>query len=182
MIEMRNALFLDRDVLLNKFFLEKKLPISPPSFASVEILPGVKEAVEKIRRLNFVSLVVTNQPNVSRKKIERSEVLKINNYLQDKLKFDDIFICYHDDNDNCKCRKPKPGLLFEASSKWNINLKKSFMIGDRWKDIAAGKLAGCKTILVEYKHSEINRCKPDFIVGSLYNAVELIEKLSNEKN
>ena len=71
------------------------------------------------------------------------------------LGLDDIFMCIHDDVDNCKCRKPNPGMIFDAKSKWNIDLQKSFLIGDRWKDIQAGKNAGmvlfCLIIIMKKK-------------------------------
>ena len=145
---MRKAIFLDRDGVINKTIIKNGLPFAPTSFDLLEILPGVKESILRLKKLNFVCLVVTNQPDVSRGIIEKKTVVKINNYLRDEIKLDDFFVCYHDDHDNCKCRKPKSGLLLDAGKKWDINLKKSYMIGDRWKDIEAGKCAGCKTCLL----------------------------------
>ena len=176
---MRKAIFLDRDGVINKVFIKDNLPTSPPSFDQLEILPGVKEAILILKKLNFVCLIVTNQPDVSRGKIEKKTVIKMNNHLKDEIKLDDIFVCYHDDHDNCKCRKPKAGLLLEAGKKWDINLRKSYMIGDRWKDIEAGRSAGCKTIFVDYKYSEKKPQKPNFITDSLFSAVHIIEKLQD---
>ena len=88
----------------------------------------------RLKKLNLLCLVVANQPDVSRGKIEKKTVIEMNNYLKDEIQLDVFFVCYHDDrddHDNCKCRKPKPGLLLEDSKKWNINLKKSYIIGDR---------------------------------------------------
>ena len=76
----------------------------------------------------------------------------MNNFLKKEIELDDIFVCYHDDKDNCNCRKPKPGLLLEASKKWYVDFKKSFMIGDRWRDIQAGVKVGCKTIFLNYNY------------------------------
>ena len=174
---MKKAIFLDRDGVINKTFIKNSLPISPPSFDLLEILPGVKESILRLKKLNFVCLVVTNQPDVSRGKIEKKTIIKMNNYLKDEIKLDDIFVCYHDDRDKCKCRKPKPGLLLDASKKWDINLKKSYMIGDRWRDIEAGKSVGCKTIFIDYDYKETKPKNPDFTTDSLLNAVHLIEKL-----
>ena len=178
---MKKAVFLDRDGVINKIFMEGGLPISPPTFEKLKILPKVKDSIVTLRELNFLSLVVTNQPDVSRKKIELETVKKMNNFLKNEIKFDDIFVCYHDDHDNCLCRKPKPGLLLEASNKWKVDLKKSYMIGDRWKDIEAGRLAGCKTILIKSNYAEEIKSKPDFEVDSLFGAAILIKKLNNEK-
>ena len=100
----------------------------------------------------------------------------MNNYLKEEIQLDDIFVCYHDDVDNCECRKPKPGLILTASKKWNIDLKNSYMVGDRSKDILAGINAGCKTILINNNYKEANNCKPNFVTDNLLNAVYIIEK------
>ena len=96
--------------------------------------------------------------------------------MQKEIKLDDFFVCYHDDEDNCECRKPKPGLLLQASKKWDVNLKKSFIIGDRWRDIQAGEKVGCKTIFLEYNYIDIKPKNPNFITDTLLNATYIIEK------
>ena len=174
---MRKAIFLDRDGTLNKAFIKNGLPFSPESFNKFEILPGVKESLLKLKKLNFVCLLITNQPDVSRGKINKNVVIQMNNFLKSEIKLDDIFVCYHDDHDNCECRKPKPGLLLNAKKKWNINLNKSYMIGDRWKDIQAGINAGCKTVFINNNYKESKKIKANFIADSLLNAVYILEKL-----
>ena len=104
----------------------------------------------------------------------------MNNYLKNETKLDDLFVCYHDDHDNCECRKPKPGLILEATKKWNIDLKKSFMIGDRRKDIEAGKSAGCKTIFIDYNYKEIQPNGYDYSTDSLTKAVVLIKNFKDD--
>ena len=118
--------------------------------------------------------MVTNQPDVSRGKIKKKTVIKMHNYLLSETKLDDIFVCYHDDHDDCKCRKPKPGLLLEAGKKWNIDLKNSYIIGDRLKDIEAGKYAGCKTIFIDWGYEEDINFDPDKIVKDLKSGVDWI--------
>ena len=176
---MRKAIFIYRDGVINKTFVKNNLPFSPSSFNLLEILPGVKESILRLKKLNFVCLVVTNQPDVSRGKISKNTVIKMNNYLKDEIKLDDIFVCYHDDHDNCKCRKPKPGLLLEASKRWDIDLEKSYMIGDRWKDIEAGRCVGCKTIFIDCNYKEPKPRNPNFTTDSLLNSVYIIEKLQD---
>ena len=178
---MRKAVFLDRDGVINKSFIKNGLPISPPSLDTLKILPGVRESVLRLKKLNFVCLVITNQPDVSRGKIEKKTVIKMNNYLKDEIKLDDIFVCYHDDHDNCKCRKPKPGLLLEAAKKWDVDLKKSYMIGDRSKDIESGRCVGCKTIFIDCNYKETKPKNPNFTTDSLLNSVHIIEKLQDRK-
>ena len=174
---MRRAIFLDRDGTLNKAFIKNGLPFSPSSFNEFEILPGVKESLLKLKKLNFVCLLITNQPDVSRGKIKKNVVIQMNNFLKSEIKLDDIFVCYHDDHDNCECRKPKPGLLLNAKKKWNINLNKSYMIGDRWKDIQAGINAGCKTVFINNNYKDNKEIKANFITDSLLDAVYILEKL-----
>ena len=178
---MKKAVFLDRDGVINKAIIKDGKPLSPDSLKELEILPGVNQSIIKLKKLNFVCLVVTNQPNVSRKIIDKNSVIQINNFLKNKIPLDDIFVCYHDDKDNCDCRKPKPGLLLEAGKKWNVDFRKSFMIGDRWRDIEAGRNVGCKTIFLDYKYSETKPIKPSFVSNTLLNAVHIIENHIYEK-
>jgi len=174
---MRKAIFLDRDGVINKTLVKNSLPFSPTTFDLLEIIPGVKESILRLKKLNFVCLVVTNQPDVSRGIIEKETVIKMNNYLKDEIKLDDFFVCYHDDKDNCKCRKPKPGMIIQASKKWDIDVRKSFMIGDRWRDIQAGISAGCKTIFIDNNYNEDKRVKANYTFANLVDAVFIIEKL-----
>ena len=174
---MKKAVFLDRDGVINKAFIKDGLPKSPTSLNELEILPGVKESILRLKKLNFICLVVTNQPEVTRGKINKNTVIKINNFLKKKIELDDIFVCYHDDQDKCNCRKPKPGLLLQAKKKWNVDFKKSFIVGDRWKDIQAGKKVGCKTIFLDYKYKDIKPKNPDFVTDTLLNATYIIEKV-----
>ena len=174
---MKKAVFLDRDGVINKAFIKNGLPESPNSLSELEILPRVKEQILRLKKLNFICLVVTNQPDVQRGKIKKNTIIKMNNFLKKKIELDDIFVCYHDDQDNCNCRKPKPGLLLQARKKWNVDFKKSFIVGDRWRDIQAGKKVGCKTIFLDYKYKDIKPKNPDFVTDTLLNATYIIEKV-----
>ena len=178
---MKKAVFLDRDGVINKAFIKDGLPKSPNSLNELKILPGVKESILRLKELGFICLVVTNQPDVPRGKINKNTVIEMNNFLKKDIELDDIFVCYHDDKDNCNCRKPKPGLLLQASKKWNVDFKKSFMIGDRWRDIQAGEEVGCKTIYLNYNYKDIKPKDPSFVTDTLLNAVYIIEKVQNRK-
>ena len=173
----RKAIFLDRDGTLNKAYIENGLPISPSSLNKFKIIKGVKKSINKLKKLNFLCILITNQPDVFRGKISKKTVVKMNSYIKKKIKLDDMFVCYHDNEHNCSCRKPKPGLLVKASKKWKIDLNKSFMIGDRWKDILAGKKVGCKTIFINNNYKNDKKVKADFTFKSLLKAVNKIEKL-----
>ena len=173
----RKAIFLDRDGTLNKAYIKNGLPISPSSLNKFKIIKGVKKSINRLKKLNFLCILITNQPDVFRGKISKKTVVKMNSYIKKKIKLDDMFVCYHDNEHNCNCRKPKPGLLVKASKKWKIDLNKSFMIGDRWKDILAGKKVGCKTIFINNNYKNDKKVKADFTFKSLLKAVNKIEKL-----
>ena len=177
-IKKKVAIFLDRDGTLNKAFIKNGLPVSPSSFSEFKILPGVKSSIIKLKKLGFLCLLITNQPDVSRKKIKKKTVIKMNNFIKKKIKLDDVFVCYHDDKHNCDCRKPKPGLIIKAYKKWNIDLKNSFMIGDRWKDISAGKKVGCKTIFINNNYKKDKKIRANFTFKSLFKATNKIEKMT----
>ena len=176
-LKKKIAVFLDRDGTLNKVYIKKGLPISPPTFNKLKIIEGVKKSINKLKKLNFMCIMITNQPDVARAKIKKKTVVKMNSFIKSKLKLDDIFVCYHDDKHKCKCRKPKPGLLIQASKKWKIDFSKSFMIGDRWKDISAGKKVGCKTIFINNNYKLDKIVKADFTYNTLLKAVNKIEKI-----
>ena len=112
---MRRAVFLDRDGVLNRAFLHADGKSHPPaSPQQLEILPGVMDVCQSLRRAGFLLIVVTNQPDVARGTQRREVVEAINLELRRQLPLDDIRVCYHDEADNCPCRKPKPGMLLEA--------------------------------------------------------------------
>ena len=150
---MRKAFFFDRDGVLNKSIVKLGKPYSPNNFDELQITDGAKHIIQYLKNKNFVIIVVTNQPDVKRKKVSKTFVEKIHSFLKKELLFDDLYVCY-DDKDFSFFRKPKPGMIFKAQKKWNIDLKKSFLIGDRNKDIIAGISAGVKTIFLDNNYFE----------------------------
>jgi D-glycero-D-manno-heptose 1,7-bisphosphate phosphatase len=99
-------------------------------------------------------------------------VEEINSSLRRELPLDDILVCYHDEADGCDCRKPRPGLLLRAASRHGIDLGRSYVIGDRWRDIDAGAMAGCKTVWIDYQYDERAPLSPPAArVSSLREAV-----------
>ncbi len=169
------AVFLDRDGVLNKAIIRDGKPYPPANLKEVVIIPGAKSALPILKGNDFFLIGITNQPDVARGIQEREIVESINNYLLHQLPILEFFVCYHDDNDNCDCRKPRPGLILQAAEKYEIDLTKSYMVGDRWKDIEAGKRAGCKTIFIDYKYDEnLIGIKPDYSVDDVSNIVKII--------
>jgi len=176
-LHSRRAVFLDRDGVLNRAFIHDDGKTHPPASPDeLEILPGVVQACKELRQAGFLLIVVTNQPDVARGAQRQEVVEAINDVLCCQVHVDDVRVCYHDDPDDCACRKPRPGLLLEAARVWGIDLANSFMVGDRWKDIEAGRRAGCKNVLVERAYSEAEQSRPEFRAGLLAEAVDWILK------
>lgn len=171
---MRRAVFLDRDGVINRAYVVDGAPLPPKNLSDIEILTGVKEAVKLLNERNFVLVVVTNQPDVARGTVTRESVELINSYLGRELGIDHFFTCFHDDSQECNCRKPKPGLLEVAARNLNLDLHKSFMVGDRWRDIAAGQAAGCTCFFIDYDYMEISPVLPFTRVSSLIDATQFI--------
>jgi len=171
---MKRAVFLDRDGVINRAIVRDGRPYPPANLGELEILPGVSEALKKLHSADYLLIVVTNQPDVARGTAKKADIELINSQLSLQLPLDDIKTCYHDSSDGCLCRKPLPGALLEAAKEHDIDLSKSFMVGDRWRDIEAGQLAGCKTFFLNYCYAEKQPEMPDFIVSSLLEAQKII--------
>jgi D-glycero-D-manno-heptose 1,7-bisphosphate phosphatase len=174
---MRRAVFLDRDGVLNRVSVRAGVPHPPSSAEEVELLEGVPEALGLLVRRGLILIGVTNQPDVARGTQTRAAVEQINQRLIRQLPLDAIYTCYHDDADRCECRKPRPGLLVQAGSAHQIDLGRSFMVGDRWSDVAAGRAAGCLTFLIDVPYNQRQRCVPDHIVVDLLEAAHQIVRL-----
>jgi D-glycero-D-manno-heptose 1,7-bisphosphate phosphatase len=170
---LNRAAFLDRDGVINESLMKNGIPSSPSSIIELRIISGVEEAIRNLKQHGYIPVVITNQPDVSRGNLSRDSLDEIHSFLAKKLGIDHFFICPHDDMDNCECRKPKPGMIQDAASKLKIDLAKSFLVGDRWKDIQAGHLAGVKTYFIDYFYPESRPKYPHTRVLSLFEAVEL---------
>ncbi len=176
------AVFLDRDGVLNRALVRAGRPYPPASLAELEILPGVSDSLARLRTAGFRLLVVTNQPDVARGTQAREAVEALNAALQADLPLDEFLVCYHDDVAQCACRKPAPGLLYDAAQKYALNLKLSFMVGDRWRDIEAGRRAGCRTAFIDYAYAEKRPMQSDIIGHSLAEITDWILQQDKEIN
>ena len=171
---LRRAVFLDRDGVINRAVLRDGKPHPPPSAAGVDVLPGVPEALKRLKAAGYLLIVVTNQPDVARGTQSVAGVEAIHARLSSQLPIDEFRTCYHDDEDQCGCRKPLPGLLLDAARDHDVDLHGSVMVGDRWRDVEAGKNAGCATVFVDYGYSEHRPEGPHAEVRSLEEAVAWI--------
>ena len=171
---LRPAVFLDRDGTLNRAFERDGVSVPPDSVDEVELLPGVGEALRRLAAAGLPLIVVTNQPDVARGMLTCATLDQINERLMAQLPLSEIVSCCHDDADNCACRKPSPGMLLDAARRHGLDLGSSFLVGDRWKDVEAGRRAGCATILLRTARDERSRCRPDYEADDLGEAAEIV--------
>lgn len=176
----KRAVFLDRDGVINRAIVRNGKPYPPEGPEDLEILPGVEDSLKRLKEAGYILIVVSNQPDVGRGKTSREVVDKINALLGDSLPIDQFRMCFHDDRDGCGCRKPLPGMLIDAAKEFGIDLAKSVMVGDRWRDMEAGAKAGCRTFFVDYGYDEKKPDRFDYRVQSLAEACEMI--LLDRKN
>jgi len=176
----RRAVFLDRDGVLNRGVMREGRLHPPARVEEVEILPGVAEACRQMAAAGLLLIGATNQPDVARGTQTREEVLRINDRILRALPLLEIRTCFHDNADACPCRKPRPGLLQDAARDHDIDLGRSFMVGDRWTDVAAGRAAACLTFLITAPYNERSRCPPDHDVADLPEAARRIVALLSE--
>jgi D-glycero-D-manno-heptose 1,7-bisphosphate phosphatase len=168
------AAFLDRDGVINRAIVHDGRPYPPASMAELEVLPGVADALQRLRAAGLRLIVVSNQPDVARGSVSKASVDEINAALMRALPLDAIRCCLHDSYHNCDCRKPRPGLLLQAAADFDLDLSRSWMVGDRWRDMEAGRAAGCHTIFIDYAYKETQPQQVDHRVGSLCEAVPII--------
>ncbi|OGI27386.1 MAG: hypothetical protein A2359_01090 [Candidatus Moranbacteria bacterium RIFOXYB1_FULL_43_19] len=163
---------------------------SPLRFEDFQIFPWTAKAIKILNGFGFYVFVVTNQPAVAKEKMSLQELENMHFHLTYWVReaggiIDKIYACLHHPDPKqvkipallteCDCRKPKPGMLFQAAKEFGIDLQKSWMIGDTWKDIRAGQAAGCRTILVRNETDNRGKTiKPDFEAENLLEAAEII--------
>ena len=170
---MRKAFFFDRDGVLNEAIVKLGKPYSPLNVEEMRINAFAKEIILYLKNKEYLIVVVTNQPDVKRKKNTRENIEGINNYLKKELKIDDVFVSYAD-NDYARDRKPNNGMLIDAKIKWNIDFKKSFLVGDRVKDIIAGVRSGVKTIFLDNGYLEKRPNYSNYTIKSLKEIKKII--------
>jgi D-glycero-D-manno-heptose 1,7-bisphosphate phosphatase len=166
------AVFLDRDGVLNRAIVRDGRPYPPSRVEDLEVLPGVREALVRLKAAGFALVVITNQPDVARGYLSEQTLRAMHERLAAFLPIDEFRICCHDDADGCDCRKPKAGLLTRAPL---YDLSRSVVVGDRWRDIEAGRHAGCRAaILIDYGYDEGHPTDPDVRLRSLSEAADWI--------
>lgn len=195
----QKAFFLDRDGVVNRMHYDQEhgiidSPLNPKQFF---LMPGIENLIKTAKKLGYKVIIVSNQPVVAKgktslKKLEQITKKMIRQLRTKKAEIDDIFYCLHhpqaanpEYRKNCLCRKPKPGMLLQAADKFNIDLKKSIVVGDGLVDIQAGIAAGCQTVLVANDKIEVRNFLAKFKLGPdliAENFEDVIRYLKSRKN
>ena len=171
------AVFLDRDGVLNANVERDGRPVAPTRLEDFRLLPGVAASVKRLKAAGFLIVVATNQPDIANGRSTWNLLNAMHDVLCKSVAIDDIRVCPHVDTDGCECRKPRAGMLLSAAVTHGIELGKSYMVGDRWRDIYAGRAAGCCTILLSRDDlSGSTNCQPDFVAATLHEAVDVIAR------
>jgi transaldolase len=167
----RAAVFLDRDGVLIEATTVVGVPHPRPPDAGLRLCPGAQDACRMLREAGLLLICVSNQPDIARGTVSPDAVDGVNHELSGLLELDAVLVCPHDDRDHCDCRKPLPGLLLRAARTFDIDLRASVMVGDRWRDIDAGRAAGCATIFIDNGYDEKRPERPDVTARSLAEVV-----------
>ncbi len=172
------CVFLDRDGVLNRPVIRDALPFPPATLEEFELYPDAAEGCARLKEAGFLLIVVSNQPDVGRGTQTRETVEAMHAKLRAVLPvIDSIEVCFHAGTrhgEPCDCRKPKPGMLLRAAGTHHIDLRRSFLIGDRWRDIDCAHAAGCRAIFINHGYREVLREKPEFTVASFSEAVATV--------
>lgn len=171
-MSLRRAAFLDRDGVLNDSIWRDGRPCAPLTLQEYRTYEGVGREIGRLHEAGLLCIVFTNQPEVARRLLTLDTLEEMHRRLRSEVSLDDIYVCPHERSEGCPCCKPRPGMLLEAARKWSVDLRGSFVVGDRWSDIEAGRAVGAYTILVDRGYSECPA--PDARVEGLEGAVRCI--------
>jgi D-glycero-D-manno-heptose 1,7-bisphosphate phosphatase len=170
----RAAVFLDRDGVLVRGEMRAGKSHAPRRLEDFRLLPGAVDAVRNLRERGFLTIVVTNQPDIGNGLVDARVVEAMHEIMRRKMPLDAIEMCPHRQTDNCDCRKPRTGMLTAAAKRFSLDLSASFMVGDRSSDVVAGRAVGCYTLFVDRGYDRCTDTKPDAVVRSLPQAVQHI--------
>jgi D-glycero-D-manno-heptose 1,7-bisphosphate phosphatase len=171
---VRKAVFFDRDGVLNQAVFQNGRPHPPADAESLVIAAGAGECLARLHEAGYLCICVTNQPDFARGTRTLENIADMNAKVVAALPLDALFVCLHDDRDECACRKPKPGLLLEAARKWDVDLTASWMVGDRASDVEAGRAAGCRTIFLDCDYDRPEAIAPDCVCRAVSQVAGLI--------
>jgi D-glycero-D-manno-heptose 1,7-bisphosphate phosphatase len=168
----RRAVFLDRDGVLVETIIRDDRAFAPLSLKEFRLTEDASAQVARLRGVGLLPIVFTNQPDVGQGRLLPGTLEEMHALLREAVPVEDIFVCIHDSGAGCECRKPRPGMLQAAAVKWGVDLRRSFVVGDRWQDIHAGRAVGCYTVLIERPYS--GDVAPDARATDLAGAVQAV--------
>jgi D-glycero-D-manno-heptose 1,7-bisphosphate phosphatase len=174
----RHAVFLDRDGVINRVVVRNGMPYPPADIHGFELYEDVPDGCARLKAANFLLVVITNQPDVGRGTQSREAVEAMNMKMKLALpSLDRIEVCYHGGErygQPCDCRKPRSGLILRAAAELNVDAQRSYVIGDRWRDVDCARAAGCRAIFIQRGYKECLRKAPDFTVANFNEAVSAV--------
>jgi D-glycero-D-manno-heptose 1,7-bisphosphate phosphatase len=146
---VKSGVFIERDGILSRVRVEHGHQVSPLTLEDFHLNLEAVALLTQLKAVGLLLIATTNQPGLSRGYQSRRELDRMHELLRTTFSLDDILVCPHDESDCCSCRKPKPGLLVEASFKWNLDLNRCFVVSDKWPDAQAARSAGCTSLLLQ---------------------------------
>jgi D-glycero-D-manno-heptose 1,7-bisphosphate phosphatase len=171
--ERRRAVFLDRDgVLAEAIVRADGNPYAPTRVEDFVLVADAGPQVQRLRDAGLLCFVFTNQPELANEQLRASDLDEMHRRMLAAVPLDDIYVCPHDKSEGCRCHKPAIGMIEDAVAHWNVDLARSYVVGDRWRDVDAGKAAGCYSILIERPYSKATWASAR--VGTLAEAVDTI--------
>jgi transaldolase len=171
----KRAVFLDRDGVLVVPEMRNGRGYAPRSLAAFSIYPDAAESLARLKAAGYLLVVVTNQPDIGNGLVSADVVDEMHRLLMQALPIDRIEMCPHSQSEGCDCRKPKPGMLVDAARRHGIDLAASVMVGDRFSDMEAGRVAGCRTVFMDLDDvSEVKPMPADYAVRSMAQAADVI--------
>jgi D-glycero-D-manno-heptose 1,7-bisphosphate phosphatase len=171
------AVFLDRDGVLNEVVERDGAPGSPRDPREMRLVPDI----HRVRELSDAGMnvfIITNQPDVRRGHTSPEKLAAMMRIIMSTIPVDDYRACLHEDADECACRKPRPGMILDLARQWDVDLARSYVIGDMWRDVGAARAAGCRGILIRRPYNE--DAEADAVVTSLGAAVDLVLQSGGE--
>ena len=176
--QCHRAIIFDRDGVINDVILRGETISSPRSFAEFQVRDDFVQLYEQIDPQFFSIFVVSNQPDVARGLVPKSELERMSAAMLEQFAFSRISCCEHDDSAQCVCRKPKPGMILSILEDFGFQPEQALIVGDSWKDILAGKAAGVRTVYLcrEYNEEDKN-CQPDAKIDSLVQLLPIMKDM-----
>lgn len=172
----RPAVFLDRDGTLNEQIVREGKPFPPSQLQEFRLLPGVLDGCRALSHAGYALVVVTNQPDVGRGTQSQEVIEAMHQRLTELIpEIERVEVCYDPGrSERSRRRKPEPGMVLDSAEALGLDLTRSWMIGDRWRDVDCGRRAGLRTLFIDFGYDEVLRAPPDHVVPNFTEAVRIV--------